>query len=287
MSIKIITDSGADLPKEIIKQYDIHVIPLYVYLGDEEFLDGVTLEPNKLYNDMRSEKVYKTGQITPEGFKEVFIEYAKKNQSCIYIAFSSGLSGTYQASLIAKEEVLEEYPEFHLDIIDTKCASLGFGLVVYKAAQMAKEGKSQQEIVEAVKLYSEHMVHVFTVDNLEYLYRGGRVSRTSAFIGGILNIKPILTVDDGKLVPIEKVRGRKKSLKRLVEIAEEKGVNLKNQTIAISHGDALEEAEEVKNMMIEKFGCKDFIINSIGCAIGAHAGPGTITIFFLDKELPL
>lgn len=283
MTIKIVTDSAADLPKDIINKYSIHVIPLYVYLNDKEFLDGETLQTDKLYNDMREEKVYKTGQIPPEAFKKVFSEYAKNNQSCIYIAFSSGLSGTYQASVIAKEEVLEEYPEFNLDVIDTKCASLGFGLIVYKAAQLLEQGKSHNEIVQAVRFYSEHMEHFFTVDNLEYLYRGGRVSRTSAFLGGILNIKPILTVKDGKLVPIEKIRGRKKSLKRLVEIAEEKGVNLNNQTIAISHGDSLKEAEEVRDMMKEKFGCKDFIINTIGCAIGAHAGPGTITLFFLNK----
>jgi len=284
MSVKIITDSGSDLPKEIVNQYDIHVIPFYVYLGEEEFLDGETIDPHKLYSDMRNGKVYKTAQVTPEIFKEVFIKYAQQNQSCIYIAFSSALSGTYQASLVAREEVLEEYPEFQLDIIDTKCASLGFGLVVYKAAQMAKEGKSQEEIVEAVQFYSEHMMHVFTVDDLEYLYRGGRVSRTSAFIGGILNIKPILVVKDGKLVPIEKVRGRKKSIKRLVEIVEEKGVNLSNQLIGISHGDSLDEVEEIKNLMTEKFGCKDFIIHIIGSAIGAHSGPGTLAIYFLDQE---
>lgn len=287
MSIKIITDSAADLPKEIINKYNIHVVPLYVYLDSEEFLDGETLFPDKLYKDMRNEKVYKTGQVSPETFKKVFTEYAEKNQRCIYIAFSSGLSGTYQASMIAREEVLESYPNFDIKIIDTKCASLGHGLVVYKTAQLIEQGKSQKEIIEGVKFYSEHLEHVFTVDKLEYLYRGGRVSRTSAFLGGVLNIKPILTVKDGKLVPIEKMRGRKKALKRLVELVGERSKKLENLTIAISHGDALDEAEAVRDMIIEKYNCNDFIINTIGCVIGAHAGPGTIALFFLNDELSL
>ncbi|WP_058486759.1 DegV family protein [Defluviitalea phaphyphila] len=263
MSIKIITDSAADLPREIIDKYNIRVIPIYVFLNGKEFLDGETLKADTLYKDMRNGKIYKTAQITPETFKKVFIEYAKNDEECIYIAFSSGLSGTYQASIIAKEEVLEEYPNFKLDIIDTKCASLGFGLVVYRAALMLEQGKSRKEIVEAIKFYSEHTEHIFTVDNLEYLYRGGRVSKTSAFIGGVLNIKPILDVEDGRLVPIEKVRGRKKALKQLVEMAQERGINLKHQIIGISHGDCLEEALIVKDMMIKKFDCKEFIINNI------------------------
>ena len=141
---------------------------------------------------------------------------------------------------------MESYPDFDIEIVDTKCASLGFGLVVYKAAQLAKQGKTKEEIVEAIKLFSRHMEHVFTVDNLEYLYRGGRISKTSAFLGGILHIKPIINVEDGKLVPIEKARGRKKAIKRLVELVGERGKNLENQTVAISHGDIPDEAEELK-----------------------------------------
>lgn len=287
MTVRIITDSACDLPKNIIDEYNIRVIPLLVYLENIEYLDGETLNPVDLFNGMRNGKVYKTAQIPPANFKEVFLEYAKKNESCIYIAFSSGLSGTYQSALMAKSEVLEEYPDFDLEIIDTKCASVGFGLVVYKAAKMAKEGKSKEEIVKAVKFYSEHMEHIFTVDDLEYLYRGGRVSRTAAFVGSLLNIKPILDVEDGKLVPIEKVRGRKKVLKRMIEIMEERGVDLANQTIGICHGDDLEGAMKLKKMIKEKFGCEKFLINIIGCAIGAHSGPGTLSIFFLNEKPPM
>src|SRR5690554_6720683 len=185
-----------------------------VNLDNDEFLDGVTIDPLVLFENMRKGAIYKTAQVSIHTFKELFLEYAKKGEQCIYIAFSSGLSGTYQAAIMAQSDVLEEYPEFDVTIIDTKAASFGCGLIVYYANRMIQAGKSKEEVVQAIHFFSEHMEHVFTVDNLEYLYRGGRVSRTAAFVGGLLNIKPILDVEDGKLIPIEKIRGRKKVLKR-------------------------------------------------------------------------
>lgn len=283
MNTRIITDSACDLSPEIIKRFGIDVLPILVYLGDEEYRDGETLKPEELYNNMREGKVYTTAQIPPQMFKEKFEEYAKNGEACIYIAFSSGLSGTYQSSLMAKNEVLEDYPDFDITIIDTKCASGGFGLVVLKAAQMAMEGLPKEEIVKTAEFYSEHMEHIFTVDDLEYLYRGGRVSKTSAFVGTLLNIKPILHVEDGKLVPIEKIRGRNKVLKRMMEIIEERGVDLSRQTIGITHGDDLEVAIKAKEMIKERFKCTDFVIGTIGCAVGAHSGPGTLSLFFLNK----
>ena len=148
---------------------------------------------------------------------------------------------------------------------------------------MASEGKSREEILAAVDFYSRHMEHIFTVDDLEYLYRGGRVTRTSAFLGGLLNIKPILQVEEGRLVPLEKVKGRKRVLKRMLEIMKERGVGFGSQTIGISHGDDLDTALELKEMIREELGVEDFVINTIGAAIGAHAGPGTIALFFLNK----
>jgi len=287
MSIKIITDSASDLPKDVIEKYNIDVVPLLVYLNDEEYMDGETIKPAELFNGMRNGKVYKTAQAPASRFKELFTKYAKNNESCIYVAFSSGLSGTCQSAVMIKNETLNEYPDFDLDIVDTKCASVGFGLVVLKAAQLAKEGKEKSEILEAINFYSEHMEHVFTVDNLEYLYRGGRVSRTAAFIGGLLNIKPILDVEDGKLIPIEKVRGRKRVLKRMVEIMKERGVDLTNQTIGICHGDDIEGANKLKRLIEEKYRCKDFFINTIGSVIGAHVGPGTLSVFFLNEKAPM
>ncbi|MFT9488525.1 MAG: DegV family protein [Tepidibacillus sp.] len=284
MNIKIITDSAADLSKNVIEQYNIDVIPLQVFLNDQQFEDGVTIQPNELFQGMREGNVYKTSQPLLTRFKDVFEKYAKEKTSCIYIAFSSGLSGTYQSSVMIKNEVLEEYPDFDCEIFDTKCASVGLGLVVLKAAQLAANGKSKAEILEAIDFYANHMEHVFTVDNLEYLYRGGRVSRTAAIIGGLLNIKPVLNVEDGKLVPIEKIRGRKRVFKRMIELMEERGNNLREQTIGICHGDDEEGAETLKIMIREKFGTDKFYVNIIGAVIGAHAGPGTLSVFFLNKE---
>lgn len=284
MDIKILTDSACDLPKDIIKKYNIEVLPLSVHLGEKDYLDGENIKSEELYCNMRKGSVYKTSQVPPSKFKEAFLRYAEKNETCIYIGFSSGLSGTFQSATIAKEEVLEIYPNFDVYLIDTKCASIGFGLVVCKACEMIEEGKTKKEILEAIEFYAKHMEHIFTVESLEYLFRGGRVSRTSALIGGLLDIKPILNVEDGKLIPIEKVRGRKKSLKRILDIVGERGIDLPNQIIGISHGDCLEEAEKFKEMIEEKYGCKNFLINSVGSVIGAHSGPGTIAVFFLNTK---
>lgn len=284
MRVKIITDSASDLPKEIIEKYNLEVIPILVYLGENEYRDGETITPKEMFDGMREGKVYKTAQVSAGRFKEIFTEIAEKKESCIYIAFSSGLSGTYQTAVLIKDQLLDTYPDLDLDIVDTKCASGGFGLVVLKALEMAEAGKSKTEILETVNFYIDHMEHIFTVDDLETLYRGGRVSRTAAFIGGLLNIKPVLDVADGKLRPIEKSRG-KKVYPRMVELVAERGVDLAQQRIGINHGDDLESLEKVKKMLSEKFGCQEFIINSIGCAIGAHSGPGTLAVFFLN-ELP-
>ena len=287
MNVKILSDSACDLPKEILDELNIDICPIVVIKDEDEYFDGETINPKQVYDGMRNGEIYKTAQIPPYIFSEKFTEYAKNNQSVIYIAFSSGLSGTYETSLFVRENVKEEYADFDLDIIDTKAASGGFGLIVYYAAKMAKEGKSKEEILETIEFLKENIVHIFTVDDIEYLFRGGRVSRTQAFIGGLLNIKPILHVDDGKLVPLEKIRGKNKVYKTMVEMMEKRleGANLQDQHIFITHGDDLEGANKLKDLIIEKFATKEFTINTIGAAIGAHAGPGTIAIFFLKNNL--
>lgn len=283
MAIRIITDSGCDLPEQILRKYNIEVLPLYVYLQNEEFLDGVTITPKDVYAGMRMGKIYTTAQVPPNKFYDAFKKCAENKDTCIYIGFSSGLTGTYQSSIIAKEDILEEFPSFDIHVIDTKQASLGLGLIVYKAAKMAMDGKCKEEILKVIDFSLEHTESIFTVDNLEYLFRGGRVSRTSAMIGGLLNIKPILDIENGKLIPIEKVRGRKKVIKRIFELIEERGSNIQEQVIGISHGDDIKTAEELRTMIQEKFGCKEFLINTIGGVIGSHVGPGTVAVFFMNS----
>ncbi|MCU7664177.1 DegV family protein [Bacillus thuringiensis] len=284
MGVKIITDSAADLPVELLQAYDIDLIPLRVYdEAETEYLDGVTLESVTLLQKMREGAVYRTSLPSLETFQEKFVSYAKEGNPCIYLAFSSELSGTYQSSVVIKEEVKETYADLDLEIIDTKCASLGQGLVVLEAAKMAKDGASKEDILNRVAFLRNHMEHIFTVADLQYLVRGGRLSKVAGFIGGLLNIKPILNVEEGKLVPLEKVRGKKKVLGRIVDIMEERGKDLKGQTIAMTHGDDLETAEALKSLITERFGCEVFIVNTIGAAIGAHTGPGVITLFFLNE----
>ncbi|PEA23306.1 fatty acid-binding protein DegV [Bacillus cereus] len=284
MGVKIITDSAADLPVELLQAYDIDLIPLRVYNEAEtEYLDGVTLKSVTLLQKMREGAVYKTSLPSLETFQEKFVSYAKEGNPCIYLAFSSELSGTYQSSVLIKEEVKETYTDLDLEIIDTKCASLGQGIVVLEAAKMAKDGASKEDILKRVAFLMNHMEHIFTVADLQYLVRGGRLSKVAGFIGGLLNIKPILNVDEGKLVPLEKVRGKKKVLSRIVDIMEERGKDLKGQTIGMTHGDDLETAEALKALITERFGCEVFIVNTIGAAIGAHTGPGALTLFFLNE----
>lgn len=284
MTVKLFADSASDLPAAYFNQHNIELLPLKVHIDGQDYDDLVTIEPKTVFNKIRDGHMPKTSQVSPDLFMKKFTELAESNQSGIYIAFSSQLSGTYQTAVMIRDQVKEEHPALDLTIIDSKCASLGYGLVVMKAAELLQNGGSKEEIIEASRFHSEHMEHLFTVEDLEYLAKGGRVSKASAFLGGLLNIKPLLHVEDGKLVPIEKLRGKKKLLKRILDLMEERGEDLSNQVIAISHGDDEELALEMKNLIQEKFSPKDVYISIIGCAIGSHTGTGTLAIFFLNDH---
>ncbi|MCA1031026.1 DegV family protein [Bacillus timonensis] len=283
MNVRILTDSASDLPLSFYNENDVTLLPLGVHIDDQNFEDLTTITPTEVYNVIREGKQPKTSQVSPALFKEVFTQLAKDQQPSIYLTFSSELSGTYQTALLMKTEVEEEYPDLNLTIIDSKCASLGLGLVVKHAAELAQEGLPKEEILQSIQHDISHMEHLFTVEDLEYLARGGRVSKASAYIGGLLNIKPLLHVEDGKLIPIEKIRGKKKLMKRIIELMKERGDNLEEQTIGISHGDDEALANEIKTQIEETLGCKSFFINTIGAAIGSHVGPGTLAIFFLNS----
>ncbi|MFD1037688.1 DegV family protein [Virgibacillus byunsanensis] len=283
MNNKILADTASDLSEQHYNELDIKMVPLTVHLEEKEFEDGKTISPQTIYKAMREGKSPKTSQASPQAFKDIFTSYADSDQALIYFALSSELSGTYQAAKLMEQEVKEEYPDAPIYVVDTKCVSIGLGLVILRAAKMAKEGASVEEIMETATYHAEHMEHIFTVDDLEYLYRGGRVSKTAAFVGTLLKIKPILHVENGKLVPLEKIRGSKKLLNRMLEIMEERGTDFENQTIGISHGDDLETAEKFAGMIKEKFGVSHVEIEMVGSAIGSHSGPGTLALFFLNK----
>ncbi len=284
MSIKIISDSACDLPEDIIEENDIEVIPFHVLFGDDDYLDRETIWPEELYKKMRQGLIPKTSQVTPKQFLDVFEKYVSAGRQCLYIAFSSKMSGTCETGILVAEHVKSMYPDSVIEVIDTEGGALAQGLAVYAAAKMAQEGKPINEIVEEITLQSRHIEHIFSVDDLEYLYRGGRVNRISSFVGGILNIKPILHVKEGRMLPIEKVRGKTKAIKRIVEIMEERGEDLQNQIIAINHADDMESALKLKELIVERFGTENFIINSVGCVLGSHIGIGGVAAFFLNKD---
>src|SRR5690625_74522 len=283
MNVQLLVDSACDLTAEYFEKYNIDMLPLTVHLNEQEYKDGIEISPKEVYDAMRDGAGTKTSQVSPQTFQETFLNYVEKEQPFVYLAFSSELSGTYQTAKMIEQEVKDQHPDAKFEIVNTKCASIGYGLVVLRAAKLALEGASIDEIVDIATYHAKHMEHIFTVDDLEYLYRGGRVSRTAAFVGSLLRIKPLLHVDDGKLVPIEKIRGTKRVLGRMVEVMEERGTDFKNQTIGISHGDDLERAEQLAEMIKEKFGVEDILIEMVGSVIGAHSGPGTIALFFLNK----
>lgn len=284
MNIKILADSACDLTEEYYEKYNIKMVPLTVHLDDNEYKDGIDITPKKVYDSMRNGSHTKTSQVTPQAFKSIFTSFAETNQPLVYFAFSSELSGTYQTAKMIEQETKEKYPDAPIHVIDTKCASIGYGLVILRAAQLAKEGASIEEIIDVGTYHAKHMEHIFTVDDLEYLYRGGRVSKTAAFVGSLLRIKPLLHVEDGKLIPIEKIRGSKRVLNRMIEVMEERGDDFDNQVIGISHGDDLETANALATMIREKFAVKEIIIEMVGSVIGAHSGPGTIALFFLNTS---
>lgn len=285
MTIKIIADSASDLPKDFFNQDHVELFPLKVLFGETEYEDMVTIDSSTVYNSMREGQVVKTSQASPNTMKELFTKIAEKGQTAIYIAFSSELSGTYQTAVLMQQEVMEEHPNLDLTIIDSKCASLGLGLVVKHAAELAANGASKEDILAEIDYDISHMEHVFTVDNLDYLARGGRVSKASAFVGGLLNIKPLLHMENGKLIPLEKIRGRKKVLRRMLEVMKERnGFSTKNQRVGISHGDDELTAIALQEMIKESSDCSNFTITTIGSAVGAHAGPGTIALFFLNDD---
>ncbi|MGJ7910304.1 DegV family protein [Neobacillus sp. LXY-1] len=283
MPVKILADSACDLPKSFYEEHNVTLLPLQVQIDNQQYEDVKNIDPQKVYEAIRSGIIPKTSQTSPLLFEQVFTKMAENKETGIYIAFSSELSGTYSTAVMIFDQVKEKYPDFDLTIIDTKCASLGFGLIVMEAQRLAAANRSKEDIIKDVVFRSQHMEHLFTVEDLDYLAKGGRVSKASAFLGGLLNIKPILNVEDGKLVPIEKLRGKKKVMRRLIELMKERGSNLESQIIGISHADNLETALEVKAMIEEEFHPKEVYISSIGSAIGAHTGAGTISIFFLNQ----
>lgn len=287
MSIVIITDSCSDLPLSFITENNICALSLTCHFKGMEIPDdfGKSLNYKEFYEEVRAGEMPSTSQINVYTFVEEFKKHIQEGKSIIYIGFSSALSGTFNSAAIARQQLIEEFPDADITVIDSKSASLGEGLIVYYAVDMMKKGKSKEEIVNWIEENKLNVNHWFTVDDLGHLKRGGRISGASAAIGTLLDIKPILQVDnEGRLIPAAKVKGRKKAISTLRDKLLESIVNPEEQVIAISHGDCIEEAETLKAAILEKCKVKDVLMNNIGPVIGSHAGPGTISLFFIGKK---
>ena len=285
MDFQIITDSCCDFPTPMYGQLGLTFVPLTVEFRGNTFDDKNDDTLKDMYAGLRAGEVAKTSAVNPSRWSQAMEKALAAGKDVLVLAFSSGLSTTYQSAVIAAEELKDEYPDRKIQVIDTLCASMGQGLLVWYTCKKRDEGLSLDEVAQWVLENRLHLCHWFTVDDLMYLKRGGRISAATALVGTMLQIKPLLHVDDeGHLINMTKTRGRKAAIDAMVKKAQELGAGYDNSTMFISHGDCLSDAEYLSRQLKEKCGVKDVVISYVGAVIGSHSGPGTLALFFLGSH---
>lgn len=278
----ITVNSTIDLPKAWLEEKGIPVLPLKYTIDDEHYVDMEGLDSKEFFQKLREGKMAVTSQVNPEEAREKLEPILKEGKDILHLAFTSALSGTYNSVRIAAEELMEEYPERKILVLDTKCACLGEGVLLHYVLKKKEEGASIEEAYTYADELKEHIGHYVTVDDLNHLQRGGRISKTSAVVGSMIKIKPIIVLnEEGKLEVIGKERGRKKAINKIVDMAVEHTGEYKNEIVMITHGDCLEEAEFLASIVREKMGVDNILINNIGTVIGGHTGPGVLAVFAL------
>lgn len=281
----ITVNSTVDLPKEWLEERNVPGVPLRYTMDGQTYEDMSGLTAKEFFAKLREGKMSVTSQVNPEEAKAALEPFLKEGKDVLHLAFSSGLSGTCNSMKIAGEELREEYPEAKVIVIDTLCACLGEGLLLYKALQQKAAGKTIEETAAWVEENKLHICHDVTVDDLNHLHRGGRISKATAVVGTMVKIKPIIHMDnEGKLQVIGKERGRKKSLNKIVDMAVEQSKGWDNDIIMITHGDCIEDAEYVASLVREKMGIDNILINNIGTVIGSHTGPGVVAVFCMGNK---
>lgn len=281
----ITVNSTVDLPKEWLEERNVPVVPLRYTIDGQTYEDMSGLTAKEFFDKLREGKMSVTSQVNPEEARAALEPFLKEGKDILHLAFSSGLSGTCNSMKIAGEELKEEYPETKIIVIDTLCACLGEALLLYKALQQKEAGKTIEETAAWVEENKLHICHDVTVDDLNHLHRGGRVSKATAVVGTMVKIKPIIHMDDnGKLQVVGKERGRKKSLNKIVDMAVEQSEGWDNDIIMITHGDCIEDAEYVAGLVREKMGIDNILINNIGTVIGSHTGPGVVAVFCMGNK---
>lgn len=284
----LMTDSSADLSQEMVQELGVTVLPLSFTIQGKvyrNYPDNREMDLPLFYDMLRAGELATTSAVNVAEYTQAVEPILQEKKDVLILAFSSGLSSTYQASVLAAEELREKYPDRKIYTVDTLCASLGQGLLVYLAVQEQRKGKNIEEVRDWAEAAKLHLCHQFTVDDLHFLKRGGRISATTAVVGSMLQIKPVLHVDnEGHLINIGKARGRQASLKALVDKMEKTVTEEGKKTVFISHGDCRKDAVTVADMVRERFGTQDVRINFVGPVIGAHSGPGTLALFYLGTE---
>ena len=284
----LMTDSSADLSQEMVQELGVTVLPLSFTIQGKvyrNYPDNREMDLPLFYDMLRAGELATTSAVNVAEYTQAVEPILQEKKDVLILAFSSGLSSTYQASVLAAEELREKYPDRKIYTVDTLCASLGQGLLVYLAVQEQRKGRSIEEVRDWAESTKLHLCHQFTVDDLHFLKRGGRISATTAVVGSMLQIKPGLHVDnEGRLINIGKARGRQASLKALVDKMEKTVTEEGKKTVFISHGDCRKDAVAVADMVRERFGTQDIRINYVGPVIGAHSGPGTLALFYLGTE---
>lgn len=285
MSYQIITDSCCDLPKDMCDRLGVRVLPLSALFRGQVWEEYTQEDLKTMYDGLRNGESASTSAVNPERWAKAMEPVLQGGEDVLVLAFSSGLSTTYQSAVIAADELSEKYPQRTIRVVDTLCASLGQGLMVWYACQKRDEGLSLDALADWCTEIRPHLCHWFTVDDLMHLKRGGRVSAATALVGTMLNIKPVLHVDDeGKLINVSKVRGRKAAIEAVAAKVCELGAGYDNSTVFLSHGDCLEDAQLMSSILKDKYGVNTVLIDYVGAVIGSHAGPGTLALFFLGDH---
>lgn len=281
--MRLFADSGCDLPLAFLQDYQVTLFPLIVDINGQRFQDMIDIRAEEVYDAIREGAFPKTYQASLEVMQQAFTELAKSGEQGLYITFSSSLSNMYDTAIRLRRVLLRQYPDLQLEIIDSKCASLGYGLLVDKAARMNDEQLALEAIICEVKKRSHSMIQLLMVDDLRYLSKGGRISKTGALVDELLSIMPIYEMQDGKLVEIEKVRGKQNAVHRMLDLLAERSQNLDKQVICLSHADDVTLAAETKKLIEQRFHPKKVGITMIGSATGSHTGPDALAIFSLDE----
>ena len=282
---QIITDSGCDLPLELRRQLNIEMVSLTLRFREQEQPDSVGDDIRDLYAALRAGEVASTAAVNPDAWERAMTAALEQGRDVLVLAFSSGLSTTYQSAVIAAGDLAEKYPQRKIRVVDSRSASLGQGLLLWYACQKRDAGLGLDELADWLEEEKYHLCHWFTVDDLMYLKRGGRVSAATALVGTMLGIKPVLHMDDeGHLINVSKVRGRKAAIEALAEKMSQLGLPGQNGTVFICHGDCLEDARRLETILKEKHGVKEVFIGYTGAVIGSHSGPGTLALFFLGEK---